>query len=263
MEFRSHPRALAFVLVVSLFCQILTRSPPTNIFPATLTVFEDTLPVSMVSGTSCLVTYVLPFPLSLWGVSSTLPYTFKIRNAAYIILSSSPNIVLTDANPSYSMNYTFPIAITDFIRINAAGGDGTYYSSSYVSVWKRTVTNLFALTTFDSWFLNAASVGIWQSNYPNSLTLTAGTTLDWFVAAQTGSTDLFPPYVQSLSGFTLAARWSTATAECNATSDIVDTYVSALVSASASQTTSTQPSSSVRHSWIVFGGLVVVCVCVF
>ena len=200
-----------------------------------LTAFEGTIPVSMVPGTSVLVTYVLPFPLSLGGVYTTMPYNLQTRNAAYVILATTA-VVFTDANPSYTWNYTFPIGITDFSRISPAGGDSVYYYSSYVSVWKRSVTNIFALTDFDSWFLNAASVGVWRSSYPNSLTLTAGSTVDWGVAAQTGSTDVFPRYATSVNGFTFAARWSTSTAGCNATSDIVDTYVYVSVSASASQT---------------------------
>ena len=220
----------------------------------------------MLPGTSVLVTYVLPFPLSLWGGSTTMPYTFKTYNAAVVGLSFL-NVVFTDANPSYTVNYTFPSGGSDNFRINplAFGGDNTHYTtSSYqLMVWQRTATNIFALALFNSWFLNAASVGTWRSSYPNSLTLTAGSTVDWFAAAQTGSMDTFSPSVQSITGFTFAARWSTSAAGCNATSDFVDTFVYATVSAPARQTTTTRPSSSMRRSWMLFVVLVVVFVRVF
>ena len=197
----------------------------------------------MVPGTSVLLTFVMPFPLSLWGVPTSVHYSFQTRNAANVLLSSSLTIVLTDANPSYTLNFTFPIGVTDFIRMNPGGS--TFFFTPILTVWKRTVTNIFALAMFDSWFLNAASVGTWQSNYPNSLTLTEGTTVNWIAAGQTGSTDLFSSYAVSTNGFTLAARWSTSTAGCNATSDFVDTFVATTVSAECQ--TNKQPRRPARQ----------------
>ena len=184
--------------------------------PVALTTMEGAIPISMVPGTSWLVTYVMPFPLSLWGVSTTLTYSFPSRT-----------VVFTDANPSCIMNYTFPIAITSYFSMcpGFSGGDSTHYTNSWTcpAVWKRTASNIFALAAFGSWLSIAPSVGTWQSDYPYSLTLTAGTTVDWLVTGQTGSTDLFSRYVQSRDGFTIAARWSTST-NTSCAVDIVDTY---------------------------------------
>ena len=208
--------------------------------------------MSMLPGSSVLVTYVLPFPLSLWGVSTTVSYSFQTRNAASVILANSLYVVFTDANPSYTLNVTFPIGVTDYIRIVPAGGDATYYSSSSSStVWKRTVTNIFALAYFGTWFLNSASVGTWQSNYPNSLTLTGGTTVNWYAAGQTGSTDLLPSSGQYFNAFTLAARWSTSTAGCNATSDILDTYDSVRGGQTNRHTTATRAKSRTSSTHVL------------
>ena len=186
---------------------------------------EDTIPVSMVAGTSWLVTYVMPFPLSLWAVSTTLTYYFQVRSAGSLVITTSPSVVFTDANPSYTMNYTFPLSVTDSIRMwpSLSAGDISHFLSSYPTILKRTATNIFALAAFGSWLSIAPSVGTWQSDYPYSLTLTAGTTVDWLATGQTGSTDLFYRYVQSSIGFTIAARWSTST-NTSCAVDIVDSY---------------------------------------